>query len=65
MRALPRLEFGSHHFCKRAPPTVSEKRDDVCSVHVHFFSGAESEEAKLEGKETFRLQHQSKHQGNI
>ena len=29
--ALSQLEFGSHHFCKREPPTVSEKGDDVCS----------------------------------
>ena len=31
--ALSQLEFGSHHFCKREPPTVSEKGDDVCSVN--------------------------------
>lgn len=34
-------------------------------TNLHFFGGVESEEAELEGKETFRLQHQSKHQGNI
>ena len=63
--ALSQLEFGSHHFCKREPPTVSEKGDDASSVNLHFFGGVESEEAELEGKEAFRLQHQSKHQGNI
>lgn len=64
IRALSQLEFGPHILQEGTSP-VSEKGDGAYSVNLHFFSGVESEEAELEGKETFRLRHQSKHQGNI